>query len=291
MPLPFSQFYSASPGQPAPYMAQQQAQAALAEQQRMAAWIQTHPQQAEHLGLIESDWDRQVRERREHEQQMQERAEEIKRDYELKTSIEGKKRLSKLQNGFNAAVKSGVFNSSELDMMKKQVMIEAMDLPKNLIEKTEQQKQMEAWESEGKGIGQQWTDEMGNRVTRKPNGEIVTQVSWDKTPEATEKEIQFQAAKEQVREQAELAKEIRQYMRELRKEEIEVMSKDAKGKPVVTYRKMTPTEIEESVRYVYGGALPSAEKPLPVVHSDADYEALPSGSLFTDANGRKYQKP
>jgi len=267
------------------------AQAALAEQQRIAAWYQAHPERAQALGYIESDWDRQVRERKEREQQMRERAEQIKQDYELTTSLAEKKRLAKLQNGYNAAVKSKMFDPAQLDMMKKQVMIEAMDLPKNLIEKTEQQKQMEAWESKGEGIGQQWTDEMGNRVTRKPNGEIVTQVSWDKTPEAKEKEIQFQAAREQAREQADLAKEIRQYQRELRKEEIEVVSKDDKGKTVVTYRRMNPAEVNEAVKSIYGVALSPAEKQLPVVRSDADYEALPSGSIFTDANGRQYQKP
>jgi len=165
MPLSFSQFYSSSPGQPAPYMAQQQAQAAIAEQQRIAAWIQNNPQRAQALGIAESDWDRQVRERKEREQQMRERAEQIKQDYELTTSLAEKKRLSRLQNGFNAAVNSGIFDSSEIDVIKKQVMIEAMDLPKTLVEKTQQQKQMDALREKGMEIGVPFQWEDGNTYT------------------------------------------------------------------------------------------------------------------------------
>lgn len=147
--------------------------------QATQAWIIQNPQRAAELGMIQDQ-----------EQKAKERAEQIKQEYELKTSLEEKKRLSRLQNGYNAAVKSGMFQPEELEMLKKSVFIEAMDLPQNLVEKSERQKQEEAWAAEGLPVGGYQTDEIGNIFTRDDDGKRRLLIRYDQTPAFQERELQ-----------------------------------------------------------------------------------------------------
>lgn len=119
------------------------------------------------------------------------RLQEIQQTYDLKTSLEEKKRFSRAQSMFRIAQRSGRFNDEQMDSLGMDLVNYAIGLPKDLIEKTEQQKQTEAWAADGKGVGMQWTDEMGNRVTREPDGKQVVQVPYYRTPEYQNRENQI----------------------------------------------------------------------------------------------------
>lgn len=66
-------------------------------------------------------------------------------------------------------------------------------------------------------------------------------------------------------------------------------SKDAKGNPVTRYR--TPEEVNDMMQKIMGVQPQQQQQQLPVVKSDADFDALPPGAEFTDEEGNRFRKP
>jgi len=157
-------------------------------------WYKAHPDRAIQIlghegaaavGVVSEQYKRQ----RENEELAQKMA-QLEQEYELKTSLEEKKRLSRMQNGLSLMIRSRQFTSDEIEAYMKEVIANLAGAPKNFVEKTEQKKQMEAWEKEGKGVGVEWLDEWGNVKTRETDGTIKTQVPYDKTQAGQAEKIQ-----------------------------------------------------------------------------------------------------
>lgn len=115
---------------------------------------------------------------------------------EWEAQYTGKQRaeIARIQNGIEQARKSGLFDEKEMEQIERQAAAQIAGINPATIPKREEQKQLEAWATEGKGVGTEWVDEWGNVKTREADGTIKTQVSFDKTRDGIQ--IKLQAERE-----------------------------------------------------------------------------------------------
>ena len=107
-----------------------------------------------------------------------------------------KQMIATIQNGIEQARASGKFSAAEMEQVERMGAMEMMGINPTLTPKDENQKQMEAWAAEGKGVGMEWVDEWGNVKTREADGTIKGQVSYDKTRPGYEAKLQREREKD-----------------------------------------------------------------------------------------------
>jgi hypothetical protein len=118
-----------------------------------------------------------------------------------------------------------------------------VNAPKQWFPKTEQERQVESWSGEGRGIGQVWTEQNGSMYTRLPDG----------TPKLLQRSDQLPDAK--------IREKMLDYRMKLLDVEIPEVSQVTppgmfqKPQNKVTYRSLSPEEVEGRIEAVFGPLL------------------------------------
>jgi len=161
--------------------AAERARADLLEQQRIAAWYKAHPERAQALGVLDAE--------------LEQKQKEATGEWEARYTGRQRAEIARLNEGKQLIIRSPNFSEAEKVSASKMIDMQIAGISPSSIPKDEQQKQMDAWAAEGKGIGQEWVDEWGNVKTREADGTIKTQVPFEKTRDGIQVKLQAEREK------------------------------------------------------------------------------------------------
>jgi len=153
-------------------------------------------------------------------------------DWEAQYTAKQKAEIAQTQNGVERARKSGLFDEREMLEVERAAVMKIAGIDKQLLPKSAQQRQEEAWAADKKGIGMEWLDEWGNVKTREADGTIKTQVTFDKTQPGQEAKLQREREKD---------------LAESRFKLIDATEKSDLGEPKRKYRDIEIQKILESM--------------------------------------------
>ncbi len=156
------------------------------------------------------------------EERMQMEQEMKANGWKLEYTAESRKRIAKANDGLRIVEereRAGLINPKEAEAMRQALNQELVGTPEAWMPPDPNTPIFEP----GKGIGDQWTDEEGNRVTRNEKGITQVQVSFDKT------QAGLQMKQEATREN-DIRKQMIDYRKELAKEKVETA--DGKERPL-----------------------------------------------------------
>ena len=116
--------------------------------------------------------------------ELEEKRQQAKLDvenWEAKYTAQQRTQIASDQNALRAARESGQFSDGQLRAIEQMLHLKWAGLEPQLLPKTSQQAQIDAWTRQGQAPGQQYIDEWGNVCVRELDGTPKVQVAFDKT--------------------------------------------------------------------------------------------------------------
>ena len=160
--------------------------------------------------------------------------------WKLEYTAESRKRIAKANDGLRIVEereRAGLINSREAEAMRQALNQELVGAPESW---TPPDPNVPIYQpgpdGEPRGVGDQWTDEEGNRVTRNEKGITQVQVKFGDTQAGLQ--VKYEAAREES-----IRKQMTDYRKELAKEK--VATADDKE------RSLTPNEVHERMSAVF----------------------------------------